>query len=59
MLRDVYASHGAARMVSVVNNFSGRKEYVCRKLGVVCESDVSRVASVLKQRQTKIGQPST
>lgn len=41
------------RFKAVLMNHITRKEYICRKLGVVTEADVARVAAELKQKELK------
>ncbi len=49
-LSDVYSRAGATRMKAVLESHSERKEIICRRLGVICDADVSRVASSLKPK---------
>ncbi len=46
-LRNTYAAAGAVRMTAVVDNNSDRKESICRRLGVISDADVSRIAAEL------------
>jgi len=39
---------GNTRLKSVLLNHERKKEYICRKLGVVTESDVNRIVSEVK-----------
>lgn len=55
MLMTVYSMHGLERRAAVLKNFDRRKETICRRLGVVCQADVSRIASTLKAAGAKIG----
>jgi hypothetical protein len=48
-LRDTYSSLGLQRMVAVLDNFADKKEVICRRLGVVCNSDISRIVKGLKK----------
>lgn len=50
-LRATYSLAGLPRMVAVLDNFQNKKEVICRKLNVVCDSDVNRVSRELKSRK--------
>jgi len=52
-LEMVYKLNGKTRDVSVLNNFRNHKENICRKLGVICDADVTRISSKLKKTKTK------
>ena len=56
-LVDVYASAGAKRMKAAVENHSDKKEQICRRLGVVSNADVSRVAAELRRSKIREGSP--
>lgn len=47
---------GDEGMRSVLMNHERRKEYICRKLGVISETDVKRISTDLKLKQSKIDQ---
>lgn len=40
---------GDSRIRATLLNHSTQKEYICRKLGVICESDISRVRRNFKR----------
>ena len=40
---------GDVRMKAALLNHASQKEYICRRLGVVCESDISRVSREFKR----------
>lgn len=40
---------GDSRIRAALLNHSSQKEYICRKLGVICESDISRVRRNFKR----------
>ncbi len=44
---------GDIRMKAVLLNHEKKKEYICRKLGVVTESDVNRVVSGSKGKKNQ------
>lgn len=44
----VYSEFSEDRKISVLDNFSKNKSYICKKLGVICDADVNRVATRLK-----------
>lgn len=48
-LRSVYRKADQQRMVAALDNHKENREAICRKLGVVCEADVSRIASSLRK----------
>lgn len=52
-LRDVYSSAGARRMTAVVDNHGDKKETICRRLGVISQADVSRIAARLKRSKIR------
>lgn len=54
-LRDTYAAAGAVRMTAVVDNHSEKKESICRRLGVISDADVSRIAEKLKRAKMREG----
>jgi hypothetical protein len=47
-LRTVYETAGKVRNVAVLDNFQHDKESICRRLNVVCDADVNRIADELK-----------
>jgi hypothetical protein len=47
-LRTVYSSSGKNRNVAVLDNHEDRKEFICRRLGVVCDADINRISASLK-----------
>lgn len=44
------AASGDSRMTAALLNHEGRKEVICRKLGVVGDADVARVAKSMRPR---------
>jgi hypothetical protein len=50
-LRNVYEINGRTRQVAVLDNYAGKKEAICRKLGVICGSDVNRIYQEIKASQ--------
>jgi hypothetical protein len=44
---NVYTVTGQERKKAVLVNHSDKKEMICRKLGVVCEADIDRIAKNL------------
>ena len=51
--RLVYAatSAGDERFKATLMNHEGRKEGICRRLGVICLADVDRIEAVIKGRR--------
>ena len=49
-LKNVYSQFGQIRKVAVLDNFKSRKEKICRKFGVICHADISRISKDLKER---------
>lgn len=49
-LRSVYTEYGEIRKLSVLDNHTGNKSGICKRLGVICDSDVNRIALRLKKR---------
>ena len=44
---------GDRRLQAVLTNHEGRREYICRKLGVVSDGDIQRIrADKLRRRGT-------
>ena len=43
-LNEVYTMYGQNRQKAVLNNHKNKKEMICRKLGVVSESDIVRIS---------------
>lgn len=37
-------------MVAVLDNHQGKKEAICRKLGVISDMDINRISTKLKAR---------
>lgn len=52
-LRRTYEAAGLPRKVAVLDNHRDSKEAICRRLGVVSEADVARVAESLRRRGSK------
>lgn len=52
-LRATYSAAGKTRKVAVLDNFRDRKEHICRRLNVVSESDVNRIAKDLESRKSE------
>lgn len=42
---------GDHRFKAVLLNHEDRPEYICKKLNVICEADVSRILSTMKSRE--------
>jgi hypothetical protein len=49
-LRTLYRSYNLDRKVAILDNHTNKKEIICRKLGVVCASDIGRIEKDLKSR---------
>lgn len=49
MLLSAAVQGGNDRFTATIKNHSERKEYICRKLGVVCAVDVARIGQKLKK----------
>jgi len=47
-LRFTYQEAGMDRQVAVLDNYAKNKESICRKLGVICSSDISRIHAKIK-----------
>jgi hypothetical protein len=47
MLHAIYSAAGMYRHKAVLHAYGDRHETVCRKLNVVCEADLSRIATKL------------
>jgi hypothetical protein len=45
---------GNDRFKAILSNHANRQEYICRKLGVICQADVDRIS---KKFQKPIGAP--
>lgn len=58
-LRSVYSLAGKHRMVAVLDNHQGRKETICRKLGVISDMDINRISTELKARGHSKTKPET
>jgi len=54
-LRVVYSVGSLPRMVAALDNFRDRKESICRRLGVICEADVSRISAGIKKTKILTG----
>lgn len=48
-----YRAAGNDRMLAAMENFRDRKETICRKLGVVSDADVARVAARMRKSKQK------
>lgn len=44
---------GDSRLRAVLKNHEDRREYICRKLGVVTEADVQRIRSQREARKAR------
>ena len=44
-------SSGSMRLKNTLDNNESRKEYICRKLGVVSPADVVRISATLKSKK--------
>lgn len=49
-LRTLYKAAGLTRKVAVLDNHVDRKEAICRRLGVICPADLTRLESDLRKR---------
>lgn len=47
-LRNAYLLAGKSRDVALLDNYKHNQEYICKKLGVVCDSDLIRISNKLK-----------
>ena len=45
---------GDDRMVAVLMNHERKKEYICRRLGVISDADVTRVAGKIRAKVSKL-----
>jgi len=45
------ASAGDDRLKAALLNHEGRKEHICRRLGVICLADVDRIEAMVKSRR--------
>ncbi len=54
MLVDVATRCGNDRVKATLVNHQGRKEYICRKLGVVSFNDVTRIEAGLRKPSRRL-----
>jgi hypothetical protein len=50
-LRDVYYVAEKPRHVAVLENFKNSKESICRRMGIISDADIARVANKLRPKE--------